>query len=311
MTTVIEKQDAEGKLSWTAIADVLEAGHRLPRAQLRDALVEGAHGSLLNRAAAIEGLGYAVKAVTIMPGNAARGLPSVQGAVLLFGDEDGRLEAVIDGELVTDWKTAADSVLGARLLARPDSRRLLVVGAGKVAENLVRAYAEVFPGLEAIALWNRTAARARELADRLAGEGLPVAAADDLKAAVGAADIVATATMATEPLLRGAWVGPGTHVDLIGAFKPDMREADDALLQKARLFVDSRETTIGHIGELTIPLKAGAIAEADVLADLYELAGGASGRTAEGEVTVFKNGGGAHLDLMTAKAILRLLGRGA
>ncbi|SME97845.1 ornithine cyclodeaminase [Tistlia consotensis] len=305
MTPFIRKEDAAGKLSWGAVADALEAGHRLPKARLRDVLVEGGRTTMLNRTAWIEGLGFAVKAVTVVPENAARGLPTVQGAVLVFGDLEGELEAVIDGVLVTDWKTASDSVLGARLLARPDSRRLLVVGAGTVAGNLVRAYSEVFPGLEEIALWNRTAARAQALAGELAAEGLSVTLAEDLAEAAGQADIVACATMARSPVLQGDWIRPGTHVDLVGAYKADMREADDALLAKARLFVDSRDTTIGHIGELMIPLASGVIVESDVLADLYELAAGRAGRRDPAEITLFKNGGGAHLDLMTAKAILR------
>ncbi len=307
VTSFIRKQDAQGRIGWTAIADAIEAGHRLPRAVLRDAFIEGGHGTLLNRAAWVDGLGFCVKAASIMGGNAAKGLPTVHSAVMLFGDREGQVEAVIEGDLVTDFKTAGDSALGARLLARPDSRHLLLVGAGTVAENLARAYSEIFPGLARISIWNRSPERARGLAERLAGEGYPAVPVADLPAAAGEADMIGCATMAREPVLLGEWVRPGTHVDLIGAFKADMREADDALLQKGRLFVDSRESTIGHIGELMIPLASGAISEDDVLGDLYDLVGGAAGRRDAEEITVYKNGGGGHLDLMTAKAILRLV----
>ena len=130
-----------------------------------------------------------------------------------------------------------------------------------------------------------------------------VRATDDLAAAAAEADIVSAATMARAPILKGDWIRPGTHVDLIGAYKADMREADDALMRKARIFVDSRETTIGHIGELTIPIAAGVISADDVLGDFRELIGGAPGRVDPGDITLFKNGGGAHLDLMIAAYI--------
>jgi ornithine cyclodeaminase/alanine dehydrogenase-like protein (mu-crystallin family) len=255
-------------------------------------------GTLLTRAAWIEGAGIAVKSVTVMPGNPDRGLPSVQGAMLLFDDATGALSAVIDSGLVTKWKTAADSVLGARLLARPGARRLLILGAGAVAASLVEAYSAIFPGME-VTLWNRNPARAAALAPRYR-----VTVASDLPEAVAAADIVATATMASAPVLRGEWLREGQHLNLVGAYLPHMREADDAALRRGRIFVDSRETTIPHIGELKTPIEAGVIGEGDVLGDLYDLVAGRAGRRGPDEITIFKNGGGAHLDLMTARVIL-------
>jgi ornithine cyclodeaminase len=239
-----------------------------------------------------------------MAETAARGLPTVQGAMLVFEDKAGKLIATIDSALVTDLKTASDSALGARYLARKDSKTMLIVGAGQVARNVAAAYTQLFPELTQINLWNRTAEKAEALAAKLTADGLPVTAVTDLPKAAAEADIIVTATMSTDPVLMGEWVSPGTHVDLIGAFRAEMREADDALLQKARLFVDNRGTTLHHIGELKIPLASGAITEADVLADLYDLNQGHAGRTSPEEITVFKNGGGAHLDLMTAFAIL-------
>ena len=194
----ITAEDVEGRLDWLAIAEALADGHRRPRAAIGDVFVAREPDTLLTRAAWIDGLGAAVKAVTVMPGNAARGLASVQGALLVFDDATGGLEAVIDFGLVTRWKTAANSLLGARLLARPDSRRLLVLGAGAVAASLIEAYRAGFPGI-AVSLWNRSPDRARALAEATGAE-----LATDLPAAVAAADIVATATMATEPVLLGA-----------------------------------------------------------------------------------------------------------
>ncbi len=157
--------------------------------------------------------------------------------------------------------------------------------------------------IERVIVWNRTRSRAEALAATL---NLPaeVEVADDLDAAVARADTISCATMTTSPILDGDSLRPGAHVDLIGAYRPDMREADDETLRRGRLFVDARETTIGEIGELMIPMASGALAETDVLADLRDLAAGAQGRRTDDEITVFKNGGGAHLDLMTAEFFL-------
>jgi ornithine cyclodeaminase len=290
--------EADALLDWERMVAAIEEGHRGPRARIGDLFLTRGEDTLLSRAAWIDGLGAAVKSVTVLPANAAAGRPTVHGALVLFDDASGAVEAVIESALVTKWKTAADSVLGARLLARPDSRRLLIVGAGAVAASLVEAYRAVFPGID-ITLWNRS----RDRAEALAAE-TGAAVAGDLAAAVGEADIVATATMARDPVLAGAWLRPGQHLDLIGAFRPDMREVDDAAIARARVFVDSRETTIGHIGELMLPIAAGVIDAGDVAGDLADLVAGRAGRRSRDEITLFKNGGGAHLDLMTARAIL-------
>ena len=144
----------------------------------------------------------------------------------------------------------------------------------------------------------------RLLAKRLGDLGATIAVASVLGEAVSEADIVSCATMCNDPVLLGRWLRPGTHVDLVGAYRLDMREADNEAMRRGRIFVNFRGTTLGHIGELMIPIKTGVIREADVLADLYDLANGASGRRARDEITVYKNGGGAHLDLMTAIAIV-------
>lgn len=299
---VITANDAEGRLDWLALSEALAEGHRGPEAKLGDQFLTRRGDTLLSRAAWIDGQGVAVKSVTVLPDNPAQGLPSVNGAMLLFEDRTGQLEAVIDSALVTKWKTAGDSLLGARLLARKDASRLLIVGAGAVARSLVEAYRAGFPGI-AITIWNRSADKARALAEEL---GLEVA--EDLATAVPQADIVACCTMAKTPLLKGEWLRSGQHVDLIGAFTKDMREADDEALRRARIFVDSRETTLDHIGELKIPLAEGTISRGDVLGDLYQLVAGQAGRESDADITLFKNGGGAHLDLMTGRYILAALG---
>jgi len=296
---VLTREDVEPHLDWGALADALAEGHRGPRAEIGDQFLHRGADTLLSRAAWIDGLGIAVKSVSVFPGNPEQGRPSIHGALLLFDDATGAVEAVIDNQLVTRWKTAADSLLGARLLARPDAQSLLIVGAGPVAESLVEAYRSHWPDID-ISVWNRTPDKAQALAE---SHGL--AAVTDLAGAVGQADIVASATMARQPVLKGDWLCPGQHVDLIGAFTAEMREADDAALRRARLFVDSRETTLDHIGELKIPLAAGAISREDVLGDLYDLCNGATGRTSGEDITLYKNGGGAHLDLMTGRYVLQ------
>ncbi len=291
--------DCAPLMDWIALTDAMIEGHRRPPADLRDVLLARGDDRLLSRAAWIDGLGVGVKSVTVFPGNPAAGRPSVQGAMLVFDDASGAPLAVIENALVTKWKTAGDSLLGARLLARPDARRLLIVGAGTVAASLIEAYGALIEGLE-VTLWARRTEAAQALAARYPG----VRVAEDLEAAVRATEIVATCTMAREPLIRGDWLQPGQHLDLIGAFTPEMREADDTALTRARIFVDSRATTIGHIGEIDIPLRAGVIAEADILGDLHDLVAGRAGRQSEEDITLYKNGGGAHLDLMTAHVIL-------
>ena len=295
MVPYIRAEDVEHLLDWNGLADALAAGHRMARPEISDQFLHRGGDTLLSRAAWIDGFGVAVKSVTVMPDNAAQGLPSVHGAMVLFEDKTGQVEAVIDSALVTKWKTAGDSVLGARLLARPDSKRLLIVGAGTVAASLIEAYSAIFPDIE-ISIWNRTKAKA---------EGLGVRVVDNLETAVAEADIISCATMATDPIIKGEWLREGQHLDLIGAFKADMREADDVAMQRAKIFVDSRATTIEHIGELIIPLASGAIQKSNILADLYDLAAGQSGRTSDADITLFKNGGGAHLDLMTGREILK------
>jgi ornithine cyclodeaminase len=294
MTVEMIPFEAERHLTWNGLTQALEAGHRLPRAEIADLFLYRGQDTLLDRGAWIDGLGSLVKVGTIVPGNAARGKPTVNGIVNLFDDVTGELKALLDFHLVTKWKTAGDSLLSAKRLARKDSRKILLVGAGVVARSMVEAYGSAFPGAD-FTVWSRT----RKTAEAM---GLPVA--DDLELAVRQADIICTATMSTEPLIRGDWLQPGQHLDLIGAYTPAMREVDDTAMARARVFVDARATTVHHIGELMSPIASGAMTEADVIADFYDDPALYSRRSAD-EITIAKNGGGAHLDLMTATYIAR------
>ena len=299
MTSVpfIPFDEGEAVLDWIGLTDALVAGHSLPKAEIGDTFLYRDPDTLLSRAAWIDGLGIAVKSATVFPNNPASGAPMINGGVNLYGDGNGVLEAIIDFHLVTKWKTAGDSLTAARRLARPDSQNILIVGAGTQGRALHSAYSAAFP--DAIfTVWNRSAPNAEKMAAELPGLRI----ADDLEAAVSAADIITSATMSTEPLIKGAWLRAGQHVDLIGAYRPDMREVDDEALQRARVFVDSFDTTLGHIGELKIPLESGAIKRDHVVADYYDMTNFT--RRSDDEITLFKNGGGAHLDLMTSRYIL-------
>lgn len=239
-----------------------------------------------------------VKIVHVLPGNGARGLPAVQASYLLSDAETGQALALLDGGELTDRRTAAASTLAGRFLARPDSRRLLVLGSGKVAAALAEAWAARFP-IEDVAIWSRNPAHAARLADRLAAHGLPARATTSSDP--HGFDIVAAATLADAPLLRGAAVDPGTHVDLVGAFRPTMREADAALLARATLVLDTRAGGLAEAGDVVQAIAEGAITPAHVVADLAELCRGVHpGRTATEEITVFKSVGWAGEDLAAA-----------
>ncbi|QFT97811.1 ornithine cyclodeaminase [Roseovarius sp. THAF8] len=295
--SIIPFDEGEALLDWLALCDTFEAGHERPKAEIGDTFLYRDPDTLLSRSAWIDGMGLAVKSATIFPGNPDKGDPMINGSVSVFSDANGSLEAVIDFHLVTKWKTAGDSLFAARRLARPDSRNILIVGAGTVGRSLFQAYSAGFPDAQ-FTVWNRTRANAEAMVKDCPG----LTVADDLEGAVRAADIVTSATMSTDPVLKGNWFQPGQHIDLIGAYRPDMREADDTALQRARVFVDSYDTTVGHIGEIKIPLEAGTITRDDLVADYYEPENFT--RRSDQEITLFKNGGGAHLDLMTSRYIL-------
>ncbi|HEY0575907.1 MAG TPA: hypothetical protein VGD73_17540 [Pseudonocardia sp.] len=248
----------------------------------------------------------AAKLVSVFPGNRAQ--PSVQGLVVLFDGGDGSVRLVADGAAMTFRKTAADSALGAALLSREDAEVLLVVGAGGLAPHVIAAHTSVRPSLRTVLLWNRTPARAAALATRTAVPGVHIEAVSELDEAVARADIVSCVTMSTEPLVRGELLRPGTHLDLVGSFTPAMREADDEALRRAAVFVDTRNG-LERSGEIQHALATGALSPADLRGDLFELCTGqVPGRTGAEEITVYKNLGGAHLDLYTARHLLKSLG---
>jgi len=239
-----------------------------------------------------------VKIVQVAPGNGALGLPAVQAVYLLSDGETGQPIALLDGAELTERRTAAASTLAGRYLARPDSRRLLVLGAGRVAAALAEAWADR-RGLTEVAIWSRRPAQAEALAAQLMEQGVPARAT--ASADPRGYDIVSAATLSDTALIHGAAVDPGTHIDLVGAFRPTMRESDSDLIARATLVVDTRAGALAEAGDVVQAIAEGAITADHIAADLADLCRGAHpGRTGAQEVTLFKSVGWAGEDLAAA-----------
>ena len=242
-----------------------------------------------------------VKLVTVFPNNSTRGEPAVHATYTLFDAATGAPRAMLDGTELTLRRTAAASALAARYLARPEAARLLMVGTGSLAPHVIECHAAVRP-IRHVRIWGRRPERAAAVADSLAGKPYEIEAVEDLQAGVAWADMVSCATLAAEPLVRGAWLRPGQHLDLIGSFTPEMREADDHALVRAAIYVDTRAGALADSGELVHALAAGLISTADIRGELSELARGSiSGRHDPGEITLFKSVGCALEDLAAAE----------
>lgn len=251
-----------------------------------------------------KGKALGAKLVTLFPDNEhnTSGLPSVQGVYLLFDGANGKLSACIDGTALTLRKTAADSALGTRLLANPKPTNMLMVGAGALAPHLIEAHRSMRPSIKQVLIWNRTPKRAQNLANTLKLDGVRVKATTDLELATRNADLISCATMATEPLIKGAWLKSGAHLDLVGSFREDMHECDEVAMVRGSVFTDSSWSATRDCGEITSAIANGALKPSDILANNFTLIRGEHlGRSDLNEITVFKNGGGGHLDLMVAQ----------
>ena len=251
-----------------------------------------------------------IKVVTVFPDNGKRGLPSIYGQYLLLDGATGASLALLDGTMLTKRRTACASGLASRYLSRPDSRRLLMIGTGALAPELIRVHAKVRP-LQEVAIWGRRPERAQSLAKELSeslpralGRPIAVRAAADRREAIGAADIISCATLSRTPLVEGDWLREGQHVDLVGAYTPQMRESDDRAVWRARVYVDTRAGALKEGGDIVQPLANGAIDEDDVIGDLFELARGQQTGRLPGDatsITLFKSVGAALEDLAAAE----------
>lgn len=308
---VFGAEEVHALLDYPGLIDALEQHHRRDVDAVHSTVLEQPAGEGVAHFLALpawqRGRAIGAKLVTVFPENEKNGsgLPSVQGVYVLFDGVDGRPLACIDGTVLTLRKTAADSGLGARFLAREDAGRMLMVGAGALGPHLIEAHRAARPSIAHVDIWNRTPARAEALADRLAGQGFEVRATADLESAAREADVICCATMATEPLISGDWLRPGAHLDLVGSYRPDMRECDDAAIHRASVFTDSPWSAVTDSGEIVSAMASGALTREGVRATLFELSRGERpGRESDGEITLFKNGGGGHLDLMTAQHLM-------
>ncbi len=241
--------------------------------------------------------------VTVFPTNRGTDVPTINGNYLLMDGSTGVPLAVLDGGELTARRTAAASVLAATLLARPESSRLVVVGAGRLAGNLARAYAEHFP-LADIVVWNHRHVGAERLAAELASDGLPASATTGLSSAVASADIVTAATLSSEPIVEGAWLQPGTHLDLVGAFTPTMREADDDAVRTAEVYVDTMAGALTEAGDIVQPVRSGVLSVDDIRGDLFFLCAAARPTMRDPDtITLFKSVGHALEDLVAAATV--------
>ncbi len=246
-----------------------------------------------------------VKIVTVSPDNNSLGKPAVMGVYLLLDGATGEPLALIDGQRLTLWRTASASALAADYLARPDARQLTVIGAGALSSFLAQAHAAIRP-IDHVTLWNRTPENAEKVAAGLRAKGLEASVATDLDAALSGADIVSCATLSSVPLVRGAALKAGTHVDLVGAFSPTMRESDDAAIAKARVYVDTIGGATKEAGDIVQAMASGALTREGVVGDLYDLTRGkVSGRGSADEITLFKSVGAAIEDLAAGIAVYR------
>ena len=265
---------------------------------------EGPESMLLLMPAWRVGGTLGVKLVTFFPGNPTQGMATIQGLYIVFDAGTGTPQVVMDGVSLTLRRTACASALAASYLAREDAARLLMVGAGALAPHLIKAHAVIRP-IREITIWNRHPGRAATLADQLCAEGRAARAGEDLEAAARDADIISCATMSEAPLVQGAWLKPGCHVDLVGGFKPTMREVDDEAVRRARIFVDTRAGAGAEAGDLVDPIARGVIGKDAILGDLFDLTGGATaGRETPDEITLFKSVGTAIEDLAAAEMVL-------
>jgi len=296
-------------LTFPLLIAAMEAAHRRPRIEVQDGRLGHEQGQYFVRHAVDSGRYMASKLITSFPANLDSGaLPAVQAVCVLFDGGNGRPLAVIDGTEITYWRTAADSALGAKILASQESQTLLVVGAGEMSTRLIRAHRAVRPSLRRVLVWNRTHERAAQVAARMTEEGIESEAVEDLAGATRLADIISTCTRSHQPLVRGANLKPGAHLDLVGGYTPATREADDEAARRALVFVDRRESAFHGVGDILQPIASGTIRAGDVLGDLYDLVGGrVAGRRTPSDITFFKNAGGGHLDLMTAALIVQRL----
>lgn len=305
---IISASDINSVMGWDALLEALYYAHLGPRPTGGSFFLGDADFGLLSRGVILPGSGAGLKLASMCAGNSRAQPPRpVEDAAFVVIDETTKaIQAVLDGPEITRWKTAADSVVAAKKLSREDSRVLLVLGGGPVSRSLIDAYLHIRPAINKVLLWNRTPSKLSETCRELRGSGVQVHIVEELSGAVREADIISAATSSMEPLIEGWNVKPGTHVDLVGGYRQDMQEADIDLMRRSRIFVDDRSTAYVS-GDIHIPLTVGAISEKQIEGDLYELCQNEGFSRASDDITVYKNAGGAHFDLVVSQFVISRL----
>jgi alanine dehydrogenase len=302
---VLNEAETRNAMPFAGLIDALEtmfrSGCSAPRRHRHDVTVPGEpDATMLLMPAWLPGHYLGLKMVSVFPGNGSRGLPSIFGSYLLSSGVTGELLAVMDGGELTARRTAAASALASKYLSRPDSSSLLVAGTGRLSLNLIEAHAAIRP-IRTITIWGRDVAKAEAIAERARALGFDASAIAAIETAARRADIISCATLSSEPLILGEWLKPGAHLDLVGAFKPSMRESDDQTVLRARLFVDTRDGALEEGGDLIQPIEAGVISADKIEADLADLVRrNHAGRTGADDITLFKSVGASLEDLAGA-----------
>lgn len=311
---VLDKDETRQALPWHALIDAIETMFRcgcvVPVRHHHEVEVPGENAAtLLLMPAWVPGSYMGVKILSVFPDNSLRSLPTIFGTFLLSSGKTGEMLAAIEGGELTARRTAATSALAAKYLAPADASSMLMVGTGRLSLNLMQAHAVVRP-LTSFHVWGRNASAASKTVQDAQALGLDARVADDLKDSARAADIISCATLSSEPLIKGEWLKPGAHLDLVGAFKPTMRESDDEAVQRAHVFVDTFEGALKEGGDIVQPLEAGLIDRQHIRAELADLVSGRHiGREKDSDITLFKSVGAALEDL--AGAILAYEGLNA
>ncbi len=303
---IISAAEVEAALDFTSLVERLRQSFRretvVPERQhyrLQDG--KGDEAALMLMPAWQSAYSIGIRLATIFPNNGEQGLPTVMGAYLLLDGKTGSPRALIDGPTLTLKRTAAASALASRYLSRPDCERLLMVGTGSLAPYLITAHASVRPVCNVL-IWGRHPEKAERLAKRLNRRDFRVDFTTDLEAAAKGADIISCATLSRDALIRGAWLQPGQHLDLVGAFRADMRESDDEVIQKSRIFVDTRAGALSDAGDLVQPINDGVFDPTDIAGDFFDMTrGDRAGRRYYDQITLFKSVGTAIEDLAAAQ----------
>ena len=303
-----DAEQVAAALPWPALIDAIEQtmtaeGSVAPERTVHPvAVLEGAPASLLLKPGWVVGDVIAIKAVTFFPDNGARGMATVNAGVLLFDGTNGGFLGACDGNELTTRRTAAASAVAAKRLVRPEVSRLLVVGTGALAPMVAQAHSQV-RDYDVIEIWGRSRPKAEAVVAGLVATGLPAQVASHLDTCVGEADTITCVTATTEPLVKGAFVRAGTHIDLIGAFTPEMRETDDEVIARSDVWVDTRADGV-LAGDLAQPLASGQFTLDQIQGDLAELiAGTCPRRSSDDQITLFKSAGTALEDLAAAKLV--------